>query len=88
MENETGRGTSQVEKQMADLEKASHVISDLIEQIGTRLTKVLLSQSVNEAKPDAPQKELVPLAGFIRNQAQFLITQANGLRDILSRIEL
>ena len=89
MENMEGKGrTSQIEEQMADLERVTHTIGDLVEKIEMRLTKVLLAQTDIEAKPHEPQKELVPLAGFIRDQVQFLTAQANGLHDVLSRIEL
>lgn len=87
--SETGR-VGQVQEQSDYLESATQLIGELVEQLEGRLTKILSDPqptSVDSGKA-IPEQSLAPLAGFMRDRTQFLTSQANRLRDIISRIEL
>ena len=79
----------QVQEQSDYLETVTHHIGDQIEQLEERLTKVLGPSPPSDVnKKGTPEQELAPLAGFLRDRTQFLTSQVDWLRDIISRIEL
>jgi len=84
---ETPGEASQVQNQLESLESVSHTIAKLVEELETRLTRVLLPVEPVD-KSNEPGQQLVPLAENISTRVRFLSSQADKLRDILARIEL
>lgn len=84
---QAARSEGQVQMQLEALEKAMHAMADTVEQIEQRLTTVLLPAAPGEDVGEDRQ-ELVPLAGFLRDQVQFLSSHTSRLGTVLARIEL
>ncbi len=80
----------QVQEHLDYFETATLQIDKLVEELQERLTKVLSPSPPSDVnKMGAPnEQELAPLAGFLRDRTRFLTSQADKLRNIISRIEL
>ena len=85
MENTAKEG--QVMLQITLLEKAIEELGSVIESVRQRLEPILRNDDTCKEISE-PQQELVPLAGFIRNNVLRVGEQTDKLRSILLCLEL
>ena len=79
----------QVDQELDKVEKAGDYLTTGIEELETRLYKVLHEVDPSPNKEEvAVERTLVPLAHRIRNHHELLHNQGIRIRNILDRLEI